>query len=219
MAAKKTWKRARKPAQKAERRREILKAAAALLDAGGLDATGLNAIARQAGIAKANIYRYFESREAVLLELLLDEERAFLSSLHEALRPLAGSADSDAVAAAFATAIVARPRFCVLFAALAGVLEQNVSADTVLRFKRAMQGLLPPVLEALVAAVPALGLEGAYRFSAQLVMAAGGFWPHCHPAPVVQEVIARPEFAAMRFDFESLLRAHGAALLRGMLPA
>ena len=49
------WQRARKPEQKEERREAILAAAGRLLDAEGLEGTGLNAIAREAGISKANV--------------------------------------------------------------------------------------------------------------------------------------------------------------------
>ncbi|MCA9688374.1 MAG: TetR family transcriptional regulator, partial [Myxococcales bacterium] len=55
------FQRARSDAQKEQRRAAILQAAAALLDEGSLEAVGLNAIARRAGIAKSNVYRYFES--------------------------------------------------------------------------------------------------------------------------------------------------------------
>ena len=61
-----------------------------------------------------------------------------------------------------------------------------------------------------------LTAEQAYASLAALLMAASGMWPHCHPAPVVQEALAQPEFASMRFDFKSLVREHTAALLLGV---
>ena len=73
-------KRARSPEEKELRRAAILQAAAALVEREGLEKTGLNAIAREAGISKANIYRYFESREAILLHLVLEDCRDWVGA-------------------------------------------------------------------------------------------------------------------------------------------
>ena len=66
------YERARSTAQKAERAEQILAAASEMLtesfDSANLS---LNELARRAGMSKSNVYRYFESREAVLLALLV----------------------------------------------------------------------------------------------------------------------------------------------------
>jgi len=68
------FQRARQPEQREERRAHLLTTARAMLE-GGVDlrALTLNALAREAGMAKSNVYRYFETREALLLELLWAE--------------------------------------------------------------------------------------------------------------------------------------------------
>ena len=212
----KTWQRARKPEQKAERRQAILDAAGSLLDEAGLDETALNEIARRSGIAKSNVYRYFESREAILLELLLAETDAWVKALRTRLKPLAGSGDIDAVAAAFAASLTRRRRFCILIGALASVLEHNVGETTLAEFKGRLLEALTPAAAALDEAVPALGPERAFSCLAMLIMAASGAWPHCHPAPAVKRVLKRPEFASMRLDFESTMRDYAALLVRGL---
>ena len=95
MTETKDWQRARRPEQKEERSAAILNAAAVLLDARGINGTSLNAIARAVGLSKANLYRYFESREAMLLELMLREQAAWADELSELLEPLAGKDDLD----------------------------------------------------------------------------------------------------------------------------
>ena len=67
------FQRARKPEEIETRRRALLAAAAELFDAEGPLGAGLNAIAARAGFTKSNVYRYFESREQVLLALFLAE--------------------------------------------------------------------------------------------------------------------------------------------------
>ena len=80
--------RARRPEHKRERREAILAGARRLLDAEGVEGATLSAIARAAGLSKANCYRYFESREAILLAVILDEARAWLGTVEAGLAEL-----------------------------------------------------------------------------------------------------------------------------------
>jgi AcrR family transcriptional regulator len=64
------FQRARSEAQREARRQAILGAAAAMLAEMPVAEVTLNELSRRAGLAKSNVLRYFESREAVLLELL-----------------------------------------------------------------------------------------------------------------------------------------------------
>lgn len=217
MGNSRTWQRARRPEQKEERRQAILAAAGRLLDADGLEGTGLNAIGRAAGSSKANLYRYFESREAILLELLDEEQEAWLQALDRRLRRLAGRGDIEAIARALGATLAGRPRLCVLLAALPSVLERNVSAERVVAHKRRALELLAPVLESLRSALPGLGHDEAQAFVVQMVMAVCGFWPHCNPAPVVARVVERSEFATLRMDFEAITAQHAETLLRGLM--
>lgn len=217
MSTRSGWQRARRPEEKEQRREEILRAAAELLDETGLEGAGLNAIARRAGISKANIYRYFESREAVLIQMLLTEVEEWMGALGSRLQPLAGSNDVDAIAAGFAATIAQRPRLCVLLGSLASVLEHNVSVEFVADFKRRLFALLTPMLGELEAAVPEFNADDAYRFASSFTLAACGAWPHCHPSPVVEEVLSMPEFSTMRLEFEETMRFLATVLLRGML--
>ncbi len=213
-----TWQRARRPEQKELRRAAILEAAAKLLDAEGIDGTGLNAIGRETGMSKPNLYRYFESREAILLQLLLEEHEAWGRAFQRRLKPLRGSSDADAIAKAFSKSISGRRNYCVLIGALATVLEHNVGGDTVREFKRQLHEENKRVVSCFQVALPSLTQEEAYATIAMLLMAASGMWPHCHPAAVVEGVLEEPEFAPMKFDFEALVRDHAALVLRGRLP-
>ena len=65
-----TFQRARSEEQRAIRRRAILDTAAAMLDEMPVAAVTLNELSRRVGLAKSNVLRYFDSREAVLLQLL-----------------------------------------------------------------------------------------------------------------------------------------------------
>ncbi|QEG40707.1 TetR/AcrR family transcriptional regulator [Roseimaritima ulvae] len=214
---KKTWKRARKPEQKAERIDAILEAAGVLLEKNGLEGTGLNAIARQAGLSKPNLYVYFESREAILLQLLLKESVAWAKSLKRRLQQVETVGDVDAVADAFAGSLARRRRFCTLSASLASVFEHNVGPETVAQFKREFLAIVQPCVSVLSQALPGLSEEAASRALATLVMSATGMWAHCHPSASVEVVLKQPEFEHIKFDFQGTITELAACFLRGLL--
>ena len=65
-----TFQRARSDEQRALRSQAILDTAAAMLQEMPVADISLNELSRRVGLAKSNVLRYFDSREAVLLELL-----------------------------------------------------------------------------------------------------------------------------------------------------
>ncbi|MEM9175631.1 MAG: TetR family transcriptional regulator [Myxococcota bacterium] len=213
------WQRARRPEQKAERRRAILDATLALLDAGGVEGTTLSEIARRAGLSKANCYRYFESREAILLELTLVESGAWMQAIEARLAALPDTGDVDAVTDVFVAETVTRPRLCALYGAIYSVMERNVSPDGVAAFKLAFHDRVFGSLDALTRAVPPLTTEDAERFVLFLGFFIAGAWPSATPAPGVAEALARREHRFRPRDFEETLRAHTRTVLLGLISA
>ena len=51
-----------------------------------------------------------------------------------------------------------------------------------------------------------------------LVMSAGGIWPHCHPVPVVAEVLGEERFHHLRHEFEPAVRQLSTACLVALPP-
>ena len=104
-----TFQRARKPEEIQARRETLLAAAAELFDAEGPLGAGLNAIAARAGFTKSNVYRYFESREEVLLSLFLDEMARLVPALVAAIAATPDG-DLDALARVLTTEFASRKR-------------------------------------------------------------------------------------------------------------
>jgi AcrR family transcriptional regulator len=207
-----SFKRARSEEQRAERRRVILDTAAAMLAEMPVAQVSLNELSRRVGLAKSNVLKYFESREAVLLELLsaaTEECRAaFAEELAAVADPGAAPADrGDALIAAFAAALAARPVLCDLLSAQAAVLEHNVSAELALEYKRAAVANFTALTGLVHRYLPELGEDDAGRFTASALVLAGALWTHSHPAPaVVAAYEADPALALLRIDFTTSLR-------------
>src|SRR2546429_10012855 len=73
------FRRARSDEQREIRRQAILRVAAGMVAEMPVAELSLNELSRRVGLAKSNVLRYFESREAVLLELLDNAWRDWLA--------------------------------------------------------------------------------------------------------------------------------------------
>ena len=181
----------------------------------GIEKVSLNAIAKRAGLAKSNVYRYFDTREAIFLELVYADYGDMARALSEGLVPLAGSNDLEGVADLITDVYVARPRLCQLTAVLASVLEQTPSEETILEFKTRLLELGRNLLFAVYAAAPRIALEDWVGLITTTHGLVAGLWPMAHPSEATARVLARPEFAVYHTSFEVSLRKALRAILKG----
>ncbi|WNI20481.1 TetR family transcriptional regulator [Streptomyces sp. ITFR-16] len=217
-----TFQRARSEEQREIRRQAILDTAAAMLDEMSVSAVSLNELSRRVGLAKSNVLRYFESREAVLLELLdqrwkqwTDELPALLADGVDAGAPVAERGEQ--FAAAVTASLAERRMLCDLLSAQAGVLEHNVSPEVAACYKRA--AIANVVAFAALAAIHLPELGGrAHQLAASVIMAAGAVWTHARPSEAMLAAYAAdPGLAALRMDFAPALRELLATLTAGTL--
>jgi AcrR family transcriptional regulator len=191
------FQRARKPEEKEIRRRAILQAARDLAREVGPIELGLNELGRRSGVSKPNIYRYFESREEILLRLYVAELVEMVGQLEARLRP---GFEIPAVAAVVAREHLSRPLLCQLSGMAASILEHNISADTIAAVKTEMLSLLARAVTALRRSLPWLS-EADAAFALQAIESQlAALWPAANPSRAAREVLSRPEFAALCAD-------------------
>jgi AcrR family transcriptional regulator len=215
------FQRARSEEQREVRRRAILDTAAAMLREMPVADVSLNELSRRVGLAKSNVLRYFESREAVLLELLDDATAEWIAVLGPELArippgPVAGRC--VAVADLLARTLTERPVLCDLFGAQAAVLERNVSPAVAARFKRCTLANVTAAAQLVRGVVPEVGEEGAVKFAGMTAFTAGAIWAHGQPsAAMLAAYEADPSLAALRIEFEPALAEVLRVLLLGWL--
>src|SRR6516225_3947547 len=217
------FQRARSEAQREARRQAILATAAAMLAEMPVAEVTLNELSRRSGLAKSNVLRYFESREAVLLELLDAAWQDWLARLDQ---DLAGTVDRAAPAAercgqlagTVAASLASRPMLCDLISAQATVLEHNVSPQVAAQYKRAAMAGIDALGGLMLRCVPELGGQDAVKLAGATIMTTGALWPHTQPsAAMLAAYEADPELAAMRLDFTATLREVPEVMSAGLL--
>lgn len=121
---------------KAARREAILAAAETQLRDAGFEAFSMEVLARTLGVARGTLYRYFATREAVLLELYLVQRSRFATAMTAAANR--GMDDADFVERWYELAS-RDPLFLMLQARLGSVIERNIPAERLIAAKRAMR--------------------------------------------------------------------------------
>jgi AcrR family transcriptional regulator len=217
------FQRARSAEQREVRRRAILDVAAAMLAEMPVAEVTLNELSRRVGLAKSNVLRYFESREAVLLDLLSAEWQEWLAALagelDDAVNPAAPvAARGDQLAAAVASSLDARPVLCDLISAQSAVLERNVSPQIAATYKRASIASIANLSTLLRHHLGELTEHDASRLAAGTVVTTGALWPQCQPsAAMLAAYEADPTLAALRIGFAAALREFLEVLISGTL--
>lgn len=196
------FQRARRPEQVEARRTAILAVARELLAEHPVADISLRELSCRVGLAKSNVLRYFDSREAIFLEVLDAEWSAWLDALALGDPGPAepGFAREERVAEEIAATLAERRVLCELISSMAPVLERNISLEFARDFKR-RAAVSTERLGALVRTrVPELSAGGARQFAFGVVVLVSGAWPLANPTDVVAtaaaEVGATPEFAA-----------------------
>ncbi|MEI9893095.1 MAG: TetR/AcrR family transcriptional regulator [Chthoniobacter sp.] len=129
------FQRARQPAQIEQRREAILRSALILFQRHGLENVSLNDIARDVGLAKSNIYRYFGSREHIYLVVLQRLAAQFEERLYPALEKLRGRGTVARVAATVVEAYHDSPEYGELITVVNSVLEKRLTPELVVNFR------------------------------------------------------------------------------------
>lgn len=218
-----TFQRARNEEQREIRRRAILDTAAAMLDEMPVAAVSLNELSRRVGLAKSNVLRYFESREAVLLELLDVFLGRWLADLEGDLAAGVDARTTPEVRAGqladvLSRSLAERVVLCDLFGAQGGVLEHNVSVEVVKRYKRASLARLEAMVDLVGRHLPELG-DGTQWFCLMSLVSAGALSAYVPPSPSLTAAYAEePALGVMDIDLRTALRDAVTAMLLGALP-
>ena len=190
-----TFQRARSDEQRALRSQAILDTAAAMLQEMPVADISLNELSRRVGLAKSNVLRYFDSREAVLLELLASCSRECLAQLAAELPSAIGrragfKRRAEQLATAVTGSLVERPVLCDLISAQAAVLEHNVSAEAVTRDKLAALQDAEVFAGLVLDALPELSRGAAWRYVVGAWVMTSALWAHARPPEAVLEALA-----------------------------
>ena len=211
-----TWQRARKPSQKKVRREEILEAAKQLFKQASYEEVSLNSIARAAGMSKPNVYRYFSSREEIFLQILLEQQGAFVERLAKRLKSLAdGKATVDEIVGIWLDVSQESPELLALLPQLGTSMEKNSSLDDLVAFKKDSFSGARYLAEVHAELYPGLSVETWSQVLNCAVGLLAGLWPLCNGNETVEAAMRHPEVGLEPWDFPQMMRFALRSLILG----
>ena len=222
-----TFQRARRPEQREVRRQAILDAAAAMLVDDPSSEISLREISRRVGLATSNVLRYFDSREAIFLELLARESTSWLDAMEyelDQLKPSTGVGACERVAAIWAGTLAERPTLCELWSVMSSVLERNVTVETVRAFKLGAIARNRRLAALVAGRIEGLAPEAAEEVASMSSAFIAGLWPLANPGPTVIAATNDPDLLVAHVDFVTrmtrmLVLLLSAEILTGAAPA
>lgn len=211
------YQRARRPEQKEKRREHLLQITRSLLtDRPDVAAFGLNELARQTGMTKSNIYRYFDSRESILLALLQEEWAIWTSEVKNALGERGQPVSLDTLAKLTANRTASRPLLGHLMSVLPSIIERNVSIEDIRSFKVQSLDMIHQIAKFMNQYAPILSVAEYEEFSHRAIIMVTGLWPLSNPSQAALDAITVPGLEPFRYDFELDLARGLTLVLRGL---
>jgi AcrR family transcriptional regulator len=193
--------RARQPAQIEQRKEAILQTALLLFQRHGLENVSLNDIAREVGLAKSNIYRYFDSREHIYLVVLQRLAARFEQRLYPPLEKLKGKGSVAKVADIITAAYIDSPEYGELITVVNSVLEKRLTPPLVINFRSVFLERRKRMAAVLAAALPPATPEKMLPFTLHIFLHVPGLWTFCYPRPDSQQILNEPKHRHLKLDF------------------
>ena len=182
----------------AARRSAIITSAREMLVEKNVADISLRELSDRIGLAKSNVLRYFDSREAIFLEVLDEEFQAWLADLEARLgRPRARKANyanEIRVATAVADSLTDRQLLCGLIGSMAGVLERNISFGFARDFKARAMGRSAELAQLVARQLQWLPHDFIEFFAEGALTLAAGMYPFSVPTEPVRAAITELGF-------------------------
>ena len=174
----------------------------------------LAAIANRAGFTRANVYRYFPTREEIFLKMHTQATLACAESMATALNTLDLDAPDADIAEALLNAILEQELFIGLAPLLGAVLEKGSSPEAVLEAKLTLIDAVGDVHKALARLKPNVTERATGALLMYIHALGGALWPATQPCAALAEALDHPTIAALHVDFLPLMRRAVTSLLK-----
>lgn len=168
------WVRARSDEQIEQRINEIVDATARLYDENRFEDITFAMIAKEANFTRSNLYRYFQTKEDIFLELMKHDIVAWRKDILENFTD--GDPSFREAAEIFVEFILKHERMVKLFTILFTLLEPNSSLEALTAFKQKLTEEIDMVAQFLSTALPFQSIEAAAEFlTAQSCLVIGAY--------------------------------------------
>lgn len=210
-----TFERARSPEGREFRKKQIREAALSLFLSQPYDRITFSSIAGRLDFSRANLYKYYQTREEIFLDVLIERVDQFVSHLADLLEdepPPRG----DSFCRLFAGHFMEHHRLIELLTLLYPMLEENVSLEVLADFKGRLFSLFSSLKGHLEKSLDSLNEEGRDRFVMMSLSYAIGLYPTTRERPRQRQAMEKAGVTYEIPDFLSHFTLYLEILLEGL---
>ncbi|MEW9123419.1 MAG: TetR family transcriptional regulator [Thermotaleaceae bacterium] len=183
------FQRARSEEQVQTRIEEIIESAMTVYDQHGYEEVTFSKISEMTKFTRPTIYKYFSTKEEVLLKILTIDIGRWTARLIGSFRINKLYTIKD-ICDIWGNSVIENKRMLGLFSILFTIIEKNVSKEALVDFKTSIFSYQLALADLLTQLMPNLTQEQiAYFLNAQLTIALG-LYPMCNLTPLQMEAIA-----------------------------
>lgn len=201
--------------QKNLRKEQILAQAAELMNTRDFETLTLTEVAQGLDLVKGTLYRYFPTKEALVLEVLERELELWLQQLEVRL-PTGQELGYPELTRQLSGILAQRPLLVRLFSIVHVVLEKNVTLQRLIDFKTRTAKVLIKAATIIENACPALQGHGKETVLALYELSIG-IGHLTNRSDLVNQALEAPGLGVFRLDFDSHLQQTLAWTIRGMI--
>jgi AcrR family transcriptional regulator len=198
--AKMCFQRARSDEHVQQRIEEIISATLKIYDSIGYEGLSFSAISELTKFTRPTIYKYFKTKEEILLKILASDVETWIATLVNSFK-LNKLYSLDEIAEIWVDAITQNYRLLNLYSILFTSIEKNVSLEALAEFKRDSLKFQTPMLDLLKQLFPKAAIEDISNFIINQLALAHGLYPMSQLSELQLEALklSKADFAAIDF--------------------
>ncbi len=210
------YKRARSDEQKSERIDHIVKTTAALYATTPYHSITLSMVAKELSFTRANLYKYFKTKEEIFLKIILADLRAWSEDVTISFENRS-SISFDEFAHIWSEILARYPRFLELLGIINTIIEQNVTVEKLVPYKQEFFKYYGSAIEVVRAMLTELSSEECGSAVQRFALYAIGLYPTTKLNPVQEDAIAASGIPYATPDFVSDLESMISIYLQGVI--
>ncbi len=168
-----TWERARNENQKQFRVNEIIEATARLYSLDNYEEITFAMISKEANFTRSNLYKYFNNKEEIFLELLISDMTNWRKDI---LKTIENNESIDDICTGWIKSLLKHKRMINLYVILYTFLEKNSSLESLSDFKKRTLKEFSLIIKTLIHKFPKMNeMKAMSLLFAQLSLTIGSY--------------------------------------------
>lgn len=182
------FQRARSKVQIEDRIQEIVNAAAIIYDSVGYEGLNFSAISEYTKFTRPNIYKYFKTKEEILLLIMINDFKSWISTISKSFK-INKLYSIYEIGEIWTDTLLKHERLIELYAILFTTIEKNVSVEALTEFEKESMQINSAILDLLSQLFPNASPDSIVNFMYSSFTLAFGLYPMCKLSDLQLEAI------------------------------